>query len=156
MTGIESIMNHEVVTIGKTESVRDAASIMRDHGLGALVVTDGGRICGLFSERDLVNRVVAEGRDPASMTVGDACTSVVTTVEAGTPVEECYQLLKDKGFRHLPIRDAEGRPVGIVSARDFFRRLVVEVESHSEVTIEATCAKLGQLNELMALINEHR
>jgi len=154
MTGIESIMHRDVVTIEADQSAMLAARTMREHNLGALVVMNGGRIHGILSERDLMNRVVAEGLDPSTVAVESVCTREVTTVEASATVTECYDLIMQKGFRHLPIRDEANRPVGIISARDFLRCLIVEVDS--EVTIEATCAKLGQLTELMARMEEHR
>lgn len=154
MTGIESIMNRDVITIERTETVRDAARTMREHNLGALVVTGGGAIQGIISERDLMNRVVAEGIDPSQVTVGEVCTPDPTTVEASVSVSECYQLIMQKGFRHLPIRDENNRPIGIISSRDFLRCLMFEAES--EVTIEATCAKLGELTDLMQRMEELR
>lgn len=155
MTEIESIMHGEVVTIDRSTNAHDAARVMKEHRLGALVVTaDDGTIHGVFSERDLMNRIVAEGRNASEVPVGDVCTLSPTTVEATASLGDALGLITQKGFRHLPIRDANNRPVGIVSARDFLRFLVVETDT--DVSIEATCAKLGQLSVLMERLEELR
>lgn len=154
MSGIESIMHRDVVTIERGQTALEAAVIMKDHNLGALVVTSEGGIYGVFSERDLMNRVVAERRDPSKTPVGEVCTLDPYTVEATASIAECYDAILQRGFRHLPIRDGGNRAIGIVSARDFLRCLMVQHET--EISIEETCSKLGQLTELMDRMNEMR
>jgi CBS domain-containing protein len=154
MSGIESIMHRDVITVEPTASVAEAAKTMREFNLGALVVIDGDGIQGIFSERDIMNRVVAEGRDPTGVPVGEVCTPEPKCVDATASVAECYDVLMKEGFRHLIIRDASNRPVGIVSARDFLRCLMVQHET--EISIEDTCARLGQLTVLMERMEELR
>jgi CBS domain-containing protein len=153
---IESMMNRDVVVIRSQDPVVEAARAMRDHGLGALVVIEKGKMVGLFSERDLMNRVVAEGKDPATVPVGEVCTHNPVTAKSTASVQDCYRLLKEHRFRHLPICGEDGEPVGIVSSRDFLRSLMVEVETEAEISLDATCVKLGQLTELMSRIQAHR
>ncbi len=154
MTAIESMMNPNVVTVAAEQTVQEAAELMRARNLGALVVTKEGAICGIFSERDLLNRVVAERKDPASTKVESVSTPTPVTVTEDETVENCYRLIRDKGFRHLPVRNAANQPVGIVSSRDFLRCLMVQVER--DVSLEDTCAKLGQLTQLFNSMEELR
>lgn len=152
MSGIESIMNREVVVIGKEEAIRDAAHHMRSHGLGALVVVEEDRIYGLLSERDIVYRVIAAGLDPAVTKVAEVCTVDPITVLGTESVERCFRLLREQGFRHLPVRDDAHRPVGIVSSRDFMWGLLMTTES--EFDIEEVCRKLGQLGNVLDTAQE--
>lgn len=119
MAVISSLMKTEMVTAQPDELVADVSKRMRDNAVGAVLLVVGGRLEGLFSERDLLTRVVAEGRDPAITRVGDVATRELVTVDEDTHIRRCAQLLKDKRFRHLPVLQA-GRPVGILSSRDFF------------------------------------
>lgn len=152
MTGIESIMSTDVVTVDASATVQSAAELMRERNLGALVVTKAGKIHGMFSERDLLNRVVAVGKDTRATSVDEVCTLDPTSVTAEAGVDICYQLIRDKGFRHLPIRNDDNEPVGIVSSRDFLRCLMVHVEA--DVSLIDTCAKLGRLTKLMESLDE--
>lgn len=147
MSGIESIMNRDVVTIGVDRTVRDAATLMREHSLGALVVVKDGKIHGVLSERDVLNRVVAGGLDPSTVKVSEVCTTEPVTVEAQEPVEACYRLLREQGFRHLPIRNENNEAVGIVSSRDFMWGVLMSAEN--DVDIEKLCKKLGRLERLI-------
>ncbi len=119
MAIIGSLMKTEMITARPEESVSDVAKRMRDNAVGAVLVIAGGRLEGLFSERDLLTRVVAEGRSPSDTTVAQVATRNLVTVDVDTHVRRCAQLLREHRFRHLPVLDA-GRPVGILSSRDFF------------------------------------
>lgn len=148
MSGIESIMSREVVRIGLNATVREAASSMRAHNLGALVVVqDDGRIHGVLTERDVLNRLVAAGRDADGTKVSEVCTRDPVTVKADEPVETCYRLLREQGFRHLPIRNDDNEPVGIVSARDFMWGLLAAAPN---ANIEEVCRKLDGLDAVMS------
>jgi len=97
--------------------VADAARLMRTHKVGAILVLDGERLAGIFTERDALFRVVAEGRDPQSTPVGDVMTANPTTIDADKPFARALELMHAGKFRHVPVVD-NGRPVGIVSSRD--------------------------------------
>jgi CBS domain-containing protein len=92
---------------------------MRESKVGAVLVVDGGRLAGIFSERDLATRVVAAGKSPDSTSVGEVASQPVVSVALGTSLRECAEKLRGKGVRHLPVL-SDGKPVGILSARDFF------------------------------------
>ncbi len=99
-------------------SVRDAAQAMRDWDVGAVLVTENGRLAGIFTERDLVNRVIACDRDPTSTPLSEVMTRDPDTISPKAAALEALRLMEDGGYRHVPVV-AEGRLVGIVSGRDF-------------------------------------
>jgi CBS domain-containing protein len=96
-------------------SLSDAVGLMRRENSGCLLVTDGGRLVGLFTERDLLTRVLAKGRDLAGPLRGVMTPSPIT-VGPKDPVRTAIRRMQQGGYRHLPVVDEEGRPVGILSA----------------------------------------
>jgi CBS domain-containing protein len=99
------------------QTVLDVAQAMVDRNIGAVPVLQDGLLVGVFSERDLMKRVVVAGRDPAKTLVGEVMTDDPLTVGPQETLETCMTLMRRHGFRHLPI--CEGKQlVGIVSLRD--------------------------------------
>jgi CBS domain-containing protein len=94
-----------------------AARLMKKHHVGALMVVDGDRLAGIFTERDVVFRVLAEGRDASTTRVSEVMTANPRTVDADKAVGHALMLMYDGGFRHVPIVD-DGKPLGMISARD--------------------------------------
>lgn len=127
MATIGSLMKTEMITARPEETVAHAAYIMTSNGVGAVLVVEEDRLVGLLSERDVLMRVVGEGRDPAQTRVVDVATPDPTTVNADTHVRRCSELMREKDIRHLPVvRD--GKPVGIVSSRDLFGYVAESLE----------------------------
>jgi CBS domain-containing protein len=122
MVSIDSIMHKPLVTAEASETAATAARRMREAGVGAVVIVEGEAIRGIFTERDLLTSVVAEGLDPARTKLGDVATRDVISVDVAAPLRSCAETLRDRGIRHLPVVDG-GRPIGILSARDFFNSL---------------------------------
>ena len=121
-----------VVTIGENETVLSATRTMNDHKIGALVVTDGeGHVVGMFTERDVLRRVVAEQQDPGGIVVARVMTSEVVVCEADMPLEDCRQLMRDRRIRHLPVVNAEGKLQGMVLIGD----LNAQLANHHEIEI---------------------
>lgn len=118
MLTIDSIMRKPVVTAERDETAEQAAQKMHEAGVGAVVVVREDQIEGIFTERDLL-ALVAEGLDPRETKLADVATSEVVTVEAGARLRSCAETLRDLQIRHIPVVD-DGRPVGILSARDFY------------------------------------
>jgi len=108
----------QVWTVGKEVTVLQAAQLMNEHKIGALVVLEGGRLAGMFTERDVLRRVVGEERAPATTTVADVMTSEVACCTPQTPLEETRTAMKDMRIRHLPVMDDEGRLQGLLSIGD--------------------------------------
>lgn len=141
---IDRIMQKKLVVTGLNETVAAAARRMSDHSLGALLVVDGGRLVGIFTERDLLTRVVAAGKDPASTRIGDVATREPVTVRSSAGLEDCYRIVKERGFRHVPVVDATGAPAGMISARDFLQLMVVELSR--EVDMELFFSNVGAMD----------
>ncbi|MGQ0633507.1 MAG: CBS domain-containing protein [Planctomycetaceae bacterium] len=112
-------------------TVLDAVRLMNEHAIGALIVVAEGRMAGIFTERDVLRRVVGEMRDPAAVRVADVMTTRVVCCTPATTIEEARSLMKNRRVRHLPILDSEGDVVGLVSIGD----LNAHLSSHQETTI---------------------
>ena len=121
----------EVYTIEPGARVFDALKQMADKGVGALIVTEGGRIAGVISERDYARKVILLGKSSHELQVRDIMTSRVITVHSGQSVEECMALMTEKRIRHLPVTEGE-RLIGVLSIGD----LVKEVIAAQQQTIE--------------------
>lgn len=111
-------MKRVLAVATETESAATAIERLGSRDVGALIVLSGGRLCGILSERDILRRVIERGRDPYATRVGDVATSNPVAVAEETPLAECARLLRESGFRHLPVVDAERRPLGMISSRD--------------------------------------
>src|SRR5947209_3246243 len=106
-----------VVAVGKSASVIDAVRAMVEHIVGAVVVLDDGRLAGVFTERDVVTRIVMKGLDPEKTCVAEVMTRNVATVRQTTDREEAMRIMVDKHIRHLPVVDAAGKVVAMLSMR---------------------------------------
>jgi len=148
MSRVSKIMKTDVVTVDVSETVATAARRMSERNLGAVVVVSDDKVWGIFTERDLLNRVVAAERDPRKTMVSEVATTACTTVDGNTEVMECYRILRDRTFRHLPIVDDESRPIGMIAARDFLRTFVVQMEAFADMTeFEAQVGSLALSGE---------
>jgi len=116
-----------MVTATPFETVAEVARRMSTKKVGAVLVVKDGDLWGLFSERDLLNRVVAQERDPRTTDVGEVTTRDVVTIDADAPLHRVLQVFKENRFRHLPVL-RDGKPAGILSTRDFLEFLVQSCE----------------------------
>ncbi len=111
------LKNQVVISVEPHQTVLEVARLMVDHNIGAVPVVQHGRLLGIFSERDLMNRVVVGGKDPARTPVSQVMTEDPMTVQPGDSLETCMTLMRRHGFRHLPVcSDRELR--GFISLRD--------------------------------------
>jgi CBS domain-containing protein len=133
MAIIRSLMKTDMVMVGPDATVAEAARSMAQNQVGAVLVVDGGALRGILSERDVLSRIVAEGKDPMATKVTDVATSDVVSVDVAVHIRECAQLLRDKGIRHLPVTE-NGKPAGILSSRDFLAYVVEGLEGLVERT----------------------
>lgn len=102
-----------------TATVREAAELMKKHRTSAVLVVDKKkRLLGICTERDVVTGVVAEGLDPAAITVAEVMTEEPRSISPEKPFGHALHLMFEGGFRHVPVVDVAGRPVGLLSARD--------------------------------------
>ncbi len=107
----------QVISMESTASVLDAARLMNEKGIGGVPVTESGSIVGIFTERDILRRVVAERRDPAATTLRDVMSQTVITCKLETTLDECISMMTDKLIRHLPVMSDAGI-CGILTAGD--------------------------------------
>ncbi|MFE0416137.1 CBS domain-containing protein [Streptomyces tendae] len=114
---VRDVMTGDPVTVEPLTSVTAVARIMRDRDLGAVLVTEGDRLRGLVTDRDLVVRSVAGGGDPDRTTVAGACSDDVVTVRSDEELDHAVRLMREHAVRRVPVVD-DGRPVGIVSLGD--------------------------------------
>jgi CBS domain-containing protein len=108
----------QVWSIGTAATTLQAAQLMTEHRIGSLVVLDEGRVAGIITERDVLNRVVAVSRDPARTTVGETMTAEVACCSPATPLEEAKSAMKNRRVRHLPVLDDGERLCGLISIGD--------------------------------------
>lgn len=143
MATIASLMQTNLIIAAPSEPVANAATRMRENGVGAVLVVEGGELAGIFSERDLVCRVVAEGADPRVVTVGQVATTPVVTVTSDTHVTQCVELFRREGFRHLPVVD-HGKPVGLIGLRDLLLHVadvlerIVDSDAYRQAVAQGT------------------
>jgi CBS domain-containing protein len=115
---LKDVMNYECVVIGANATLRQAAAKMDEYDVGVLPVCDAGQLIGVITDRDIVVRAVAQGRDPASITVRETMTTDLAYCLEDDEAASAAKLMEDRQIRRLPILDRHSRLVGIVSLRD--------------------------------------
>ena len=105
------------VTAVKSETVLAAAQQMKSRNIGSLLVVDGTRLIGIFTERDALFRVVAAGRDPSRTTLDEVMTRQPLTIHPDEPFLRALRIMHEGKFRHLPVVEFD-RPLGLLSVRD--------------------------------------
>lgn len=108
-------------------TVFDALKLMSEAGIGAVLVMQDGRLCGIMSERDYARKVALEGRDSRKTTVADIMTSDVLCVSPETSTEECMGIMVSKRIRHLPVVN-DSEVIGMISIRDLMADIIEERE----------------------------
>ena len=107
-----------IFTVPSTATVVDAVERMNQHRVGAVVVMDQGHMKGMFTERDVLRRVVGEHRDPKTTEVGEVMTRDIICCAPATDMDEISFIMKDKRVRHLPVCDHDGDLLGMISIGD--------------------------------------
>jgi len=153
-----------VVSALADTTVRAAAITMAKHKIGAiLVVDDQGRLAGLFTERDVLNRVVAQGLDPDSTQLSAVMTADLQTATPDKPLAHALHMMFEGGFRHVPVVEG-GRPVGMVSARNALGLEIQQFEKElrnslihpSSSTTESPLAGLSRFTARARLLSTNR
>ncbi|MFZ1011634.1 MAG: CBS domain-containing protein [Candidatus Sulfotelmatobacter sp.] len=125
------IKTRKVYSIDATGTVLEAARFMMEHNIGALPVVRNGELAGIFSERDIMNRVVAAGRTPGHTAVSEVMTANPRSVNLDESIDECLFIMHEFGFRHLCI--VEGKELrGLVSLRDILMNQAGEIQRKSQ------------------------
>ena len=134
MPNAESVLEkkgREVATVDRADSVLVAAQEMNRRRIGAVVVRDGDRVVGIFTERDILNRVVAAGLPPAETAVGTVMTCPMAVCRRDTKLAECKSVMSQKRIRHLPVVE-EGRLYGMISTGDIMATEVADQQATIE------------------------
>ena len=118
---IGDLMTENPRTTRPDAPVVEAAKVMRDEDVGLVPVVEGDRLVGTVTDRDIAVRVVAEGRDPQSATVGEIASTELVTVDPQQDLDEALRLMASHQVRRLPVVEEDGRLVGIVSQADVAR-----------------------------------
>ncbi len=124
------------VCVDSKLSVEEAVRTMVERRIGAVVVTEKGRIAGIFSERDLMLRVVLKKLDPATTPVSKVMTSPVVSAPVDGDVDEAVAAMVERHIRHVPVVDRRKQPVGMLSFRDVMRSRVDDLK-HEVQALEA-------------------
>jgi CBS domain-containing protein len=114
---IRSVMHANPIAMPSASTVAEAARRMREADIGDVIVLEDDRLYGIVTDRDIVVRTIAEGRDPATAKLGDICSRDMTTLNPTDTVEDAVRLMREKAIRRLPVVE-KGKPVGIVSLGD--------------------------------------
>ena len=131
MPTVKDILDKKGVTVAsidKNDSVLQSAQKMNDQHIGSLVVLDGDNVVGIFTERDVLTRVVAAGFDPQKITLGEVMTTPIACCRLDTSLEECRDVMTKKRIRHLPVVE-ENRLLGIITSGDIMAQ---RIDSHKE------------------------
>jgi CBS domain-containing protein len=139
MSTVRDILGNKgghVQSIGPEASVLNAALLMNEHKIGSLIVLDGGRVVGIFSERDILQRVVVSRRDPADTKVNEVMTTEVICCRPHTTLDESRGVMKNRRIRHMPVLDDNDQLCGLISIGDLNAHAMHEHESTIHVMEE--------------------
>ena len=129
---LSAVLAHKgatVYSVAPDVTVLDAVRKMNEERVGALLVCVSNEMVGIFTERDVLMRVVDSGRDPTATKVVDVMTSEVVTVRSNTGIQEAMAVISERRFRHLPVID-DGKLLGVVSSGDLTRWVSRNQEGH--------------------------
>lgn len=127
MGGIGTILAKSPTVVSSATTVLEAVEAMSKARTGACVVLDGGQLRGVFTERDVMNKVVLKRLDPSKVTIGTVCTTALITATPETPEHQALRTMIDNHIRHLPVVDDNGALVGMLSLRKLLQHRVEEL-----------------------------
>ena len=123
--------NRDIISVRADQSVSDAIQVMGDNNIGAILVEEGDRYVGIFSERDYARKVILKGKSSKETAVGDLMTLEVYYINPDATMEDCMALMTAKQIRHLPVME-DDKLIGVVTLGD----VVNQVISDQKVTIQ--------------------
>ena len=114
---VKELMTERPVTLGTEASLAEAAKLMRDRGIGDVIVVEGESATGIVTDRDIVIRGIAEGADPNTTRLGQVVTGELASVAPDDPVERAIAVMREKAIRRVPVLEG-GKPIGVLSLGD--------------------------------------
>ncbi|MBD0348780.1 MAG: CBS domain-containing protein [Thermoleophilia bacterium] len=130
MKTIRDVMTAGPTTVGASTPIADAARLMKSEDIGSLPILEDGKLAGVLTDRDIVLRVVAEGRDPQSTTAGEVGSHDPVTVDPQQNLDEALRLMAEHQVRRLPVVEEDGRLVGVLAQADVAREASPEQTGH--------------------------
>lgn len=130
-----NIATSPAISVGPESTVIEAVKLMNDRRIGAVAVVRGEKLEGVFSERDVMTRVVAPGRDATKTPVSEVMTREVITVTSDVTPGAALRTLIEKHIRHLPVVDADRRVIGMVSLRDLLRNRIDDLSQQLDSVV---------------------
>jgi len=127
LTQLLEAKDGEIHTVAPDASVFNALKLMAEKDVGALVVTEGGKLTGIISERDYARKVILHGKSSHDLPVREIMTVKVVTVHPGQTVEDCMGIMTARRIRHLPVVEGE-RLIGVLSIGDLVKEVIAEQE----------------------------
>lgn len=125
---VPDIVNSQKLSTFPSEAtVREAAAMMNERSIGAVLIVKGEQLIGIFTERDLLRRVVAASRDPDSTSLEEVMTANPDTLTLQATAMEALLMMRSRGYRHLPVVESD-KLIGIISIRDLFAAVQEELE----------------------------
>ena len=115
---VKDAMTANPRTISGDTPVVDAARVMRDENVGSLPLVEGGRLVGTLTDRDIIVRVIADGRDPHSVSAGEIASRDLVTVDPQQNLDDALRLMAQHQVRRIPVVEEDGRLVGVVAQAD--------------------------------------
>jgi CBS domain-containing protein len=120
---VKDVMSPQVVYLPAETTLDEAARAMREKDIGDVVVTEGASLAGVVTDRDIVVRAIADGRDPVSTTVGDVASRDLVMIQQDASPNQAAQLMRERAVRRLLVCDNDRRLVGVVSLGDLAVRM---------------------------------
>jgi CBS domain-containing protein len=127
---VDRVFTRTTISVSRAATLADAAVLMRDHHVGALLVTDETdpqRVAGIVTDRDLVIQAMAEGTAPRECTVGEVMTRALATVQRDATLHQALETMRRDGVRRLAVVEGIGAPIGMVSIDDILAALGTEI-----------------------------
>ena len=123
---VKDVMTKNAVMVQANTPIAESARLMQEKDIGSVIVMEGEKVCGIVTDRDIVVRGVAPGKDVKKTAVDEICSRILTTVTPETSLDDAIQMMRDKAVRRLPVV-TDGTPIGVVSLGD----LAQERDPHS-------------------------
>ena len=129
---IEQIMNPGLYTLNPETSIKEAAMQMYQWKVGAVIIGDKNDIKGIFSERDLLNKVVGPGLSIEMTTLEEVMSRGIVTISKADELEDALKIMEEKNIRHLPVVDENNTCVGMLGMRDLMKAYIQSIEKEKE------------------------